>query len=157
MDRTGTTALILITAACVATAAAAPALESPGQAPATASAAPKNVWDGAFTDAQAARGQERYRTACSACHSEDLLGAAGPALVGQAFVDRWTGSTAFDIVQTIRQTMPQEAPDSLGVPAYVDIASYILKSNGAAAGAEEMPADNEALRRILVPSRGPSR
>ena len=113
-------------------------------------AAGKSIWDGAFTEAQAARGQERYRTACAACHAEDLLGAQGPALVGQAFLDRWAGSTVFDMVQVIKQSMPQEAPDSLGTPAYVDIVAYLLKSNGGPAGTSELPTEADALRQILV-------
>jgi mono/diheme cytochrome c family protein len=112
----------------------------------------KSIWDGAFTDGQAARGQERYRTACATCHAEDLLGAQGPALVGQAFLDRWAGSTVFDMVQVIKQSMPQEAPDSLGLPAYVDVVSYLLKSNGSPAGPSELPAAPDALRQILVSS-----
>ena len=116
-------------------------------------AATKSIWDGAYTEGQAARGQERYRTACAACHAEDLLGAQGPALVGQAFLDRWAGSAVFDMVQVIKQSMPQEAPDSLGMPAYVDIVSYLLKSNGSPAGASELPTEAEALRQILVSSR----
>ncbi len=84
--------------------------------------------------------------------AEDLLGAQGPALVGQAFLDRWAGSTVFDMVQVIKQSMPQEAPDSLGMPAYVDVVTYLLKSNGGPAGASELPADAEALRKILVAS-----
>jgi len=119
----------------------------------TQGAAPaKSIWDGAFTEGQATRGQERYRTACAACHAEDLLGAQGPALVGQAFLDRWAGSTVFDMVQVIKQSMPQEAPDSLGMPAYVDIVSYLLKSNGSPAGAAELPTEPDALRQILVAS-----
>jgi len=111
-----------------------------------------SIWDGAFTEGQAARGQERYRTACAMCHADDLLGAQGPALVGQAFLDRWAGSTVFDMVQVIKQSMPQEAPDSLGLPAYVDIVSFLLKSNGGPAGASELPTESDALRRILVAS-----
>ena len=119
----------------------------------TQGAAPaKSIWDGAFTEGQATRGQERYRTACAACHAEDLLGAQGPALVGQAFLDRRAGSTVFDMVQVIKQSMPQEAPDSLGLPAYVDIISYLLKSNGSPAGASELPTESDALRQILVSS-----
>ena len=132
-----------------------------GAASARAQAAPaaaaKSIWDGAFTEGQAARGQERYRTACAACHAEDLLGAQGPALVGQAFLDRWAGSTVFDMVQVIKQSMPQEAPDSLGMPAYVDIVSYLLKSNGGPAGASELPTEPDALRQILVASHAPGR
>ena len=120
---------------------------------AQAPAAAKSIWDGAFTEGQAARGQARYRTACAACHAEDLLGAQGPALVGQAFIDRWAGSTVFDMVQVIKQSMPQEAPDSLGMPAYVDVVAYLLKSNGGPAGASELPTEADALKQILVASR----
>ena len=137
------------------------ARERPAPAAARAQAAPaasaKSIWDGAFTEGQAARGQERYRTACAACHAEDLLGAQGPALVGQAFLDRWAGSTVFDMVQVIKQSMPQEAPDSLGMPAYVDIVSYLLKSNGGPAGASELATEPDALRQILVASHAPGR
>jgi ankyrin repeat protein len=128
------------------------AIAAPAQAAAPA-AATKSVWDGAYTEGQAARGQERYRTACAACHAEDLLGAQGPALAGQAFLDRWAGSTVFDMVQVIKQSMPQEAPDSLGMPAYVDIVAYLLKGNGGPAGSSELPTEADALRQILVSSR----
>ena len=121
------------------------------------SAPAKTIWDGAFTEGQAARGQERYRTACAACHAEDLLGASGPALAGQAFLDRWNGSTVLEVVQVIKQSMPQEAPDSLGMPAYVDIVSYLLKTNGSPAGAAELPVENDGLRQILMTSRAPGR
>ena len=117
----------------------------------------KSIWDGVFTEGQATRGQGRYRTACAACHAEDLLGAQGPALVGQAFLDRWAGSTVFDMVQVIKQSMPQEAPDSLGLPAYVDIVSYLLKSNGSPAGPSELPGEPDALRKILVTKEPASR
>ena len=97
------------------------------------------------------------RRQCAACHAEDLLGASGPALAGQAFLDRWNGSTVLDMVQVIKQSMPQEAPDSLGMPAYVDIVSYLLKANGSPAGATELPVENDALRQILMASRAPGR
>jgi uncharacterized protein len=134
-------------------AAAAPA---PARAQ-TPAASARSIWDGAYTEGQAARGQERYRTACGACHAEDLLGAQGPALAGQAFLDRWAGSTVFDMVQVIKQSMPQEAPDSLGMPAYVDIVAYLLKSNGGPAGSSELPTEADALRQIVVASQAPRR
>ena len=56
------------------------------------------------------------------------------------------------MVQVIRQSMPQEAPDSLGLPAYVDIVAFLLKSNGGPAGASELPTEPDALRKILVAS-----
>ena len=135
-----------------------PAAAAPARVQAAGpTAPPKTIWDGAFTEGQAARGQERYRTACAACHAEDLLGASGPALAGQAFLDRWNGSTVLDVVQVIKQSMPQEAPDSLGIAAYVDIVSYLLKSNGSPAGATELPVENDALRQIMMSSHAPGR
>ncbi len=49
--------------------------------------------------------------------------------------------------------MPQEAPDTLGMPAYADIAAYLFKTNGSPAGKAELPTDRGKLREILVTSR----
>ena len=114
----------------------------------------RTIWDGVFTEAQASRGQRGYAQACARCHAEDLLGSStAPALVGQAFFARFDRSTADDVTQTIRQTMPQEAPDSLGAEAYVDIVSYLFKANGSPAGAAELTADRARLRQVLVTAK----
>ena len=111
----------------------------------------RTIWDGVFSDAQAARGQGAYARACATCHAEDLLGAGNaPALVGEPFLGRFDQATTDDVVQVIRQTMPQEAPDSLGAETYVDIVSYLLKANGSPAGAADLPSDRMALKQILV-------
>ena len=39
-------------------------------------------------------------------------------------------------MKTIRASMPQDAPDTLGTPAYVDLVSYLFKANGGPAGAD---------------------
>jgi hypothetical protein len=84
----------------------------------------------------------------------DLLGERdAPPLVGAHFATRWAGFTAEDIYSTIKRTMPQEAPDSLGAPVYADIVSYMLKANGAAPGAEELPPDPERLKQLRVTAR----
>lgn len=123
------------------------------RAGAGAQAAGKSVWQGVFTDAQIERGKQEYKPACAQCHSDDLLGGIGPALTGQAFMDRWNGSTVNDLVQAVRRTMPQEAPDSLSLDAYVDIAAYMLATAGAPAGAAELPADPDALTQVAISSR----
>jgi mono/diheme cytochrome c family protein len=112
------------------------------------------VWSGVYTEAQASRGQAIYRQACAHCHSEDLLGErSAPALVGQPFTARWANLSVDEMLQVIRRTMPQEAPDSLGTQGYVDLISYVLKVNGAQAGAAELPAEAAKLQQILVTSR----
>ena len=114
----------------------------------------RTIWDGVFSDAQAARGQQAYRQSCAKCHAEDLLGTGNaPALVGEAFLGRFDRGTADDVVQTIRQTMPQEAPDSLGAAAYVDVVAYLFKANGSPAGAADLPVDRATLKEVLVTSK----
>ena len=110
----------------------------------------KTTAQGVFTEAQATRGQKAYAESCARCHAEDLLGATGPALVGDFFANRFVGSNVQDMVKTIRRSMPQEAPDSLGTPMYVDIVSFILKSNFSPSGSAELPTDAEALQQIEV-------
>lgn len=117
-------------------------LQSPGS---------KTMWDGVYTDQQAARGQATYKKSCATCHKEDMLGDSGtPALAGAEFMNRFNGSTVDDILQTVRASMPQDAPDSLGTPTYVDLISFLLKSNGGPAGSAELPQDRAQLKEIKV-------
>jgi ankyrin repeat protein len=120
----------------------------------TAAAVPtvsRTNWDGVFTDGQAERGQQVYGRSCATCHLNDLLGdEQTPALAGPEFASRWIGATAHDMVQSIRTSMPQNAPDSLGDQAYVDLISYLLKVNGSPTGATEMPPDAAALGQIRI-------
>ena len=132
----------------------APAASQVAAAASAPDASRTSVWTGVYTEAQATRGRAGYRQACAHCHSEDLLGErAAPALVGQPFTTRWANTTVDEILQVIRRTMPQEAPDSLGTQGYVDIISYLLKANGAQAGAVELPAESPKLQQIVVTNR----
>jgi mono/diheme cytochrome c family protein len=120
-------------------------------------AANGTIWDGVYTDAQAARGEKHYKASCETCHSDDLLGGSGPALVGEPFLQRWNGSSVNDMLATMRQTMPQDSPDSLGTPGYVDLIAFLLKRNSAPAGTAELPAGAAALQAITVTDRPPAR
>jgi mono/diheme cytochrome c family protein len=115
------------------------------------------VWDGVFTEAQASRGEAAYGRSCAACHKEDLLGGGtAPALAGEAFLRRWNESTVDDVVQTMRSSMPQEAPNSLDAQVYVDIITYLLKASGSPPGSAELTADRDRLKLVRVTS-APSR
>jgi ankyrin repeat protein len=128
--------------------------ERPAAAAQTSPAPVRTIWDGVFTQAQTERGRDQYAKACASCHKADLLGeSAAPALAGAEFSQRWVGSTVDDLVTTIRRSMPQDAPDSLGTPAYVDLVAYLLSVNGSPAGATEMPLEPEALKQIQFTAR----
>jgi len=125
-------------------------------APAAQSApvAARTIWDGVFTQAQADRGRDQYRKSCASCHKADLLGeSAAPPLAGPEFSQRWVGSNIDDLVTTIRRSMPQDAPDSLGTPAYVDLVSYLLSVNGSPAGASDLPLESAGLKQIQFTAR----
>jgi cytochrome c5 len=124
---------------------------------AQAPAASATVWDGIFTAAQASRGEAAYGRSCAACHKEDLLGSGtAPALAGEAFFRRWNESTVDDVVQTMRSSMPQEAPSSLDASVYVDILTYLLKASGSPTGSMELPTDRDRLKLVRV-TPAPSR
>ena len=111
------------------------------------------VWDGIFTEVQASRGEAAYGRSCAACHKEDLLGGGtAPALAGEAFFRRWNESTLDDVVQTMRSSMPQEAPNSLDAQVYVDIITYLLKASGSPTGSGELTKDRDRLKLLRVTS-----
>ena len=130
---------------------------SPEVAPPAAQSTPpatRTIWDGVFTQAQADRGRDQYRNSCASCHKADLLGeSAAPPLAGPEFSQRWVGSNVDDLLTTIRRSMPQDAPDSLGTPAYVDLVSYLLSVNGSPAGANDMPLESAGLKQIQFTAR----
>jgi uncharacterized protein len=130
--------------------AEAPAVPAAG-AQDTAAGGGKTIWDGVYTDEQAGRGSKVYAVSCAPCHKTDLLGDSGtPALAGADFFSRFGGSSVDDLVKTIRASMPQDAPDSLGTPAYVDLVGYMLKANGGPAGAAELSQDSAVLKTIRI-------
>jgi ankyrin repeat protein len=124
------------------------------KAAAPASDAARTNWDGVFSDQQAARGQQVYQRACAACHLDSLQGdTVSPTLLGSAFLGRFNGQSAHEMVQNLRASMPQNAPDSLGDRAYVDLVAYLLKANGGRTGALELSLDVAELERITIVDR----
>jgi Cytochrome C oxidase, cbb3-type, subunit III len=112
--------------------------------PAQEAAKTRTVWDGVFTEAQAARGEARYRTSCSGCHND------GPRR-GEAFMRDWSGSDVGSLFARIKASMPPGAPGSLPDAEYVDIVSYMLRVNDFPAGREELR--SEAAGNVRVEGR----
>jgi mono/diheme cytochrome c family protein len=111
-----------------------------------------------YTETQAQRGKQKYQDACAVCHLDNLQGdAVSPPLKGSTFLARFAGSTAHEMVQSIRSTMPQNAPDSLGDRAYVDLISYLLQANGSPAGSIELSLDVAELEKISITDQPPAK
>ena len=110
-----------------------------------------SVWEGAYSDAQATRGQGLYGQECGTCHGQTLAGGeAAPPLVGTDFLKAWTGLALGELFERIRTTMPQDSPGRLSRQQVADILAHILKVNEFPAGEKELSRDAAALAQILI-------
>jgi alcohol dehydrogenase (cytochrome c) len=104
----------------------------------------------AFPDAQVARGQAQYNQHCSQCHGGNLAGVgASPALSGGAFLDRWGRGTLGDLFTHVRTTMPQQRPGSLADETYLDILTFVMRSNNVQGSSAELKVQSDALKKPI--------
>jgi alcohol dehydrogenase (cytochrome c) len=91
-----------------------------------------------FTAAQANAGQTSYQTNCASCHLADLAGQnEAPQLAGPNFRNTWRTRTTRDLIELMQASMPPGRP-SLANDDYVNLAAFILRANGAAAGTQAL-------------------
>jgi mono/diheme cytochrome c family protein len=106
-----------------------------------------SVWDGVYSDAQAARGSAKYEQMCVMCHGPVLEGnGEAPPLVGR-FIPDWAGTNLAQLFEKIQTTMPLFAPATLSTGDTADILAFILQSNNFPAGAQELQA-GDSLKTI---------
>ena len=97
---------------------------------------------GLYTAEQANAGRATFQSTCAPCHQADLKGGTdAPQLAGSNFVNTWSSRTTADLFARIRYTMPQNSPGSLSDQDALDLAAFILQSNGAPAGASALTPD----------------
>lgn len=119
-------------------------------------AATRSVWDGVYTEEQAARGAVSFRTACATCHGESLGGIeSAPPLTGDQFNANWTGTTLADLAERIRISMPADSPGSLSRPELADLLAYMLKVDTFPAGETPLDPQAGALMQIRLESTRP--
>jgi S-disulfanyl-L-cysteine oxidoreductase SoxD len=111
----------------------------------------RTVWDGVYTEAQAARGVMAFGQSCSGCH---VLAAEGKApLVGESFWKSFAQKTVGDLLRYVSANMPNGTPGSLSASAYQDIVALLLKSNAFPSGTTELEPNTIADVQI-VPKDG---
>ena len=120
------------------------------QAPSTSSTeASQSVWDGIYTEAQAARGDALYSQTCAACHAADLSGGeTAPALAGADFKSNWSGLSVDDLFERIKVSMPGDNPGSLSRQQTADTLAFVLSINRFPAGKSELVREAEILKSI---------
>jgi len=112
----------------------------------------RSVWDGVYSEEQAARGKDEYEYNCGNCHIHDLSGDSikdVPALAGPDFMAKWAGKSVKELLDYMATNMPQDSRGTLGAKTYADIAAYVLKVNTFPAGAEAL-ADSPRLASTIV-------
>jgi mono/diheme cytochrome c family protein len=88
-------------------------------------------------------GEQWFRAACFECH-------ATGGLYNADFRLKWNGRSAFDLVESIRSTMPESAPGSLTQGTYVAVVAYLIRTNGMPVATSALPADSAGLATIKL-------
>ncbi len=102
-------------------------------------AAAQPAASGVFTEDQATIGATAYQTICAKCHQPDLRGGSeAPPLSGGAFLGAWRGRTTSDLYTKIQSSMPADNPRTLSDQAVGALVAFILRQNGAPAGAQAL-------------------
>lgn len=115
-----------------------------------------SIWDGVFTQEQAARGAAVQSGVCAKCHGAGLNGAGqpdqppSPAIARAGFLKRWEGQTVRALFEYVRTKMPLDNPGQLTDRQNIDAVAGMLAVSGLPAGGTELPADPEALAGIVI-------
>ena len=116
----------------------------------------RSVWDGVYTEQQAARGESFFMQSCARCHRPDLAGGDEvPPLSGPLFLSNWNGLTVGDLLERIRISMPPDDPTRLGRQQKADIVAYLLRFNKFPQGDTELARESQALKEIQFQASKP--
>jgi cytochrome c5 len=109
----------------------APAPQPVATAPAATAPAATAAPAGLFSQAQANRGRDTFRSMCTECHT------AGE-FTDNAFKVKWARRSVGDLYEFIHTQMPDDAPGVLTEAQAIDLTSYILDANGFTSGSRQM-------------------
>ena len=101
----------------------------------------RSTQSGVYTAEQATRGEATFTSICTGCHTTATY--ATPA-----FAKKWNGRPVGELFTVIAETMPEDFPGTLTPAEYAQVVAYLLKLNRMPAGAEDLPADADALNKI---------
>src|SRR2546422_3361276 len=110
----------------------------------------RSISDRVYSDAQASRGQDIYKSQCAECHGNAMEGVSGPPLVGDDFLGNWSARPLTNLVDKIQKTMPFTSPGSLSRAQSIDLVAYILQTGKFPAGATEL--SDGSLAQVTFPT-----
>jgi mono/diheme cytochrome c family protein len=103
--------------------------------------AASSILAGAYTSAQAVRGQRVFADTCGNCHGR-------AEFTGTGFQRKWSGQSVFSLFSQLRDTMPLDNPGGLTREQYAAVIAYLLQLNAYPTGDAELPAADEPLRAL---------
>ena len=121
----------------------ASAVIASAQDSAAAAAPERPLTSGVYSAKQVERGEGVYKTSCQSCHAKTEY-------TGDKFKVAWVSKTAFDIFNQVRTEMPEDNPGSLERQEYVDVIAYIFSLNAYPAGPNDLPGDDDGLKKIRI-------
>jgi mono/diheme cytochrome c family protein len=125
-----------------------------GGFPPLSAQAPRSVWSGVYTNAQATRGGDLYTRVCMQCHGDDLDGREqAPALAGATFAQRWDGATLKKLFERVAEMPPGDPGQRLPPTQTADVVAFLLSANDIPEGSQPLVADKAALAAILYTSQ----
>ena len=122
-----------------------------------AQAPPRSAKEGVYTTEQANRGKPVYDGKCASCHGSmaTVTPDMAPLLNDSGFQNLWRDRSLAQLFSRIRETMPQDKPNTLSPEETADIVAYILNANQLPAGDTALPTDLEMLKEIRVDAGEP--
>lgn len=108
----------------------------------------QSTWSGVYTREQAAKGETLYAAQCAECHGADAGGADAPTLAGGEFASNWDGLDVAQLFDRVRNTMPQDDPQTLNREDTSAMLAYMFVKNGFPSGETPLPTTGDALSQI---------
>jgi mono/diheme cytochrome c family protein len=137
--------------AAITLAAATTPPVSAGQAPA------RSAKEGVYTAEQADGGKSVYDAKCASCHGSmaSVTPDMAPLLNDSGFQNLWKDRSLAQLFDRIRETMPQDKPNTLSPDETAGLVAYILSANQLPAGDTALSSDVEILKNIKVDAGEP--
>jgi mono/diheme cytochrome c family protein len=118
---------------------------------------PRSAKEGVYTTEQAGRGKSLYESQCASCHGSmaAVTPDMAPLLNDSGFQNLWRERSLAQLFGRIRETMPQDKPNTLSPDETASLVAYILSGNQLPAGTTALPVDLELLKEIRVDAGEP--
>ena len=118
---------------------------------------PRSAKEGVYTTEQAGRCKTAYDEKCASCHGSmaSVTPDMAPLLNDSGFQNLWRQRSLAQLFGRIRETMPQDKPNTLSPEETAALVAYILSGNQLPAGEAPLPIDLEILKEIRVDAGEP--